>query len=148
MPLRLLDTNVLVHATFRGAEFHSEAAELIDRGLRERGQFCLSPQNLVEFAAVVTRSRFVSSPLPPAEIRRIGDLLYRSRTLHKIYPSRGTVARAIREGTSLGIAGPKWYDLYLAMTMREAGVEVIVTQNVDDFNSIPSIQAITIRDAL
>ena len=62
MPLALFDTNVLVSAVYEGSPVHLAARGLIDRGLREKGQFCIAPQNLVEFAAVVTRKRFVEPP--------------------------------------------------------------------------------------
>lgn len=137
----LLDTNVLVHAAYRRSPAHAAAATLLDRGLRERGVFCIAPQNLVEFAAVVTRQRRGDHPLPAEDVLRITDLLYRSRTLTKIYPRRGTVARAMSEGSRLGINGAAWYDLFLALTMRDAGVGVIVTENVSDFRQFPFVAA-------
>jgi predicted nucleic acid-binding protein len=143
----LLDSNVLIHAAYRQSPLHSIATELLARGLRERGQYCIAPQNLVEFAAVVSRARFVSPPLPSSELARIGALLYRSRRLAKIYPNRGTVIRAIREGSALGISGPTWYDLFLAVTMRDAGVREIITENVQDFSRIPFVNARHLRDA-
>lgn len=141
MALKLLDTNVLVHAAYKGAADHVRAAELLARGLREKGLYCIAPQNIIEFAAVVTRPRFVDPVLPVEEVRRACDLLYRSRTLLKIHPLRGTVARTIREGARLGIAGTAWYDLYLAMTMRDSGVETIITEDVADFRKFPFIVA-------
>jgi predicted nucleic acid-binding protein len=147
MPLTLLDTNVLVHATYRGASHHAAAADLLDRALR-KGGYCIAPQVLVEFAAVVTRRRFVDPPLPAADVLRIGEQLYSSRRLKKVYPSRGTVIRAIREGASSGITGAAWYDLYLAVTMRDAGVHLIVTENIDDFRRFGFVTPIAIKDAL
>jgi predicted nucleic acid-binding protein len=144
MPL-LLDSNVLVHAVYKGSPLHSAAAELVDRGLRHRDVYCIAPQNLVEFAAVVTRPRLVSPPLPGREVVRIAELLYRSRRLAKIYPSRGTVIRAMRHGATIGVSGPRWYDLFLAMTMTDAGVNTVITENVDDFQGIPFITARDIR---
>jgi predicted nucleic acid-binding protein len=141
MALALLDTNVLVHAVYRGSPLHAAAAELVDRGLRESHRFCIAPQNLVEFAAVVTRSRLVEKPIVPEEASRMMLLLHRSRRLSKIYPKRGTVARAMREGAALKIVGPVWYDLFLAVTMRDAGVRMIVTENVTDFSRFPFIDA-------
>src|SRR5574340_301475 len=136
MSAALLDTNVLVHAAYRRSALHAPAAELVDRGLRQRGLYCIAPQNLVEFAAVVTRPRLVSPPLPGPDVARIADLLYRSRRLAKIYPTRGTVMRALRHGAALGISGPRWYDLFLAMTMSDAGIRVIITENVEDFRQL------------
>lgn len=147
MAATLLDTNVLVHAADLGAHQHNAAAKLVDRGLRKSGQFCIAPQNLIEFAAVVTRPRFVTTPMPPDELARISELLYKSRRLAKIYPRRGTVMRAVRQGAVLGIAGPTWYDLFLAMTMRDAGVETIVTDNARDFQRFPFITALSIDEA-
>jgi predicted nucleic acid-binding protein len=137
----LLDTNVLVYAAYRRSPLHEAAALLVERGLKQRGAFCIAPQNLVEFAAVVTRRRQNDHPLPANQLLRISDLLYRSRTLTKIYPRRGTVARAIGEGARLEISGSAWYDLFLALTMREAGVRSIVTENISDFERLPFVVA-------
>jgi hypothetical protein len=49
--------------------------------------------------------------------------------------------RAAVEGAALGITGPAWYDLYLAITMRDAGVRVVITENVGDFERIPFVTA-------
>lgn len=134
MPVNaLLDTNVLVHAAVRGSPLHAAAAQIVDRALRQSGLYCIAPQILVEFAAVATRRRFVDPPLDPHDVERMVDRLYRSRRLAKIYPRRGTVRRAIREGAALGIIGAAWYDCFLALTMRDAGVKEIVTENVSDF---------------
>lgn len=148
MALALLDTNVLVHAIYRQSPHHAAASVLVDEALRVRGRYCVAPQNLVEFAAVVTRSRFVDPPLPRTEVGRVASLLYQSRNLAKIYPRRGTVLRAIREGAALGVTGPTWYDLFLAMTMRDAGVSVVITENVDDFRKFPFITAHRIQRAV
>jgi len=137
----LLDTNVLVYAAYRRSPFHDAAAVLVNRGLKQRGVFCITPQNLVEFAAVVTRRKQNDHPLPANEVFRIADLLYRSRTLTKIYPRRGTVARAMREGARLEISGSAWYDLFLALTMRDGGVRSIITENISDFEQIPFVVA-------
>ncbi len=83
-----------------------------------------------------------------ADVLRISDLLYRSRRLSKIYPQRGTVLRTMREGHALSIQGPRWYDLFLAVTMRDAALKVIITENVNDFSSIPFITALTIERAV
>jgi predicted nucleic acid-binding protein len=147
MAAALLDTNVLVHAGYRDSPLHSVAATLVDRGLRKRGVYCLAPQNLVEFMAVVTRGRLVHPAMAPEEAARMGEILYRSRRLSKIYPSRGTVLRSIREGRSLGITGPAWYDLFLAVTMRETGVKEIITENARDFSKFRFVAARSIADA-
>jgi len=114
----------------------------------EPKRFCIAPQNILEFVAVVTRSRFVQPPLSPAEAARMAVLLYRSRRLKKIYPKRGTVLRALRAGRELGMVGPAWYDLFLAATMRDAGVRLLVTENIADFRKFPFLSPRRIQEAL
>jgi predicted nucleic acid-binding protein len=135
----LLDTNVLVYAAYRRSPLYAPAAALLDHGLRKRGLYCIAPQNLVEFAAVVTRRRQNDHPLPADDVLRMTDLLYRSRSLIKIYPRRGTVARTTSEGARLEISGSAWCDLFLALTMRDAGVRLIITENVSDFDQLPFV---------
>src|SRR5262249_10951319 len=144
----LLDTNVLVYAAYRQSPLYGPAAELLARGLRERGLYCIAPQNLVEFAAVTTRRRHGATALSSDDVARMTDLLYRSRTLTKIYPQRATVSRMIREGVALGIYGSAWYDLFLAMTMRDADVRVIITEDVRHFQKFPFLAARRIEEAL
>lgn len=148
MPPALLDTNVLVHAANSSSPLQASAAQLVERGLRDAGRYCISPQNLVEFAAVVTRPRLVQKPLPMPELARMVRTLYDSRRLSKIYPKRGTVMRAIAEGSALAITGPAWYDLFLAVTMRDAGVEVIITEDFRHFRRLPFLITQSIQDAL
>ena len=143
----LLDTNVLVHAAYRDTPFHDSAARLVAWGLGERGSFCISPQNLIEFAAAVTRKRLVITPLAPEELKRMVKTLYDSRRLTKIYPKRGTAIRAATDGAALGFAGPQWYDMYLAATMRDSGIETIVTEDLEGFRKIPFVTAISIEEA-
>jgi predicted nucleic acid-binding protein len=147
MALALLDTNVLVHAAYRDTPFHDSAARLVARGLRERGSFCISPQNLIEFAAVVTRKHLVITPLNPEELQRMVKTLYESRRLAKIYPKRGTAIRAVRDGAALGFTGPQWYDVYLAATMRDSAIESIVTEDLETFRKIPFVTALSIGEA-
>ena len=148
MAIALLDTNVLVHAVYRASPLNAKAAALVDRGLRRRGVYCIAPQNLVEFAAVVTRSRLVEPPLPASEVARMAGILYSSRRLGKIYPLRATVQRAINEGTMLGLGGPAWYDLFLAMTMRDAGVREIITEDIAHFRRFNFVTPVAIADAV
>ena len=147
MAAALLDTNVLVHAAYKALPLHAAAATLVDRGLAKKGAFCLAPQSLVEFAAVVTRQRFVNPPLAPPKVREIVDMLYTSRRPSKIYLSRATVQRTIQHGAALGVTGTAWYDLFLAVTMRDSGVSLLISESVDDFRKIPFVTCRSIRVA-
>lgn len=143
----LLDTNVLVHAAYRGSPLHEIAARLVHRGFEERGVFCITPQNIVEFAAVVTRPRHVSPPMTGADVQRIAGTLYESRKLLKIYPQRATVLRAVKFGALHGLSGPRWYDAFLAFTMADAGVLDIVTDNAKDYAGFDFIRIQELRSS-
>ncbi|MBI3410562.1 MAG: type II toxin-antitoxin system VapC family toxin [Planctomycetes bacterium] len=146
MAAALLDTNVLVHAAYQRAPLHGQAREILDRALKERARYCIAPQNLVEFAAVVSRRRLVHEPLPADDVAHFVRVLYHSRNLKKIYPKRATVMRAIREGAALGITGPVWYDMFLAVTMRDAGVSRIVTEDNAHYQRFPFVTALGIAE--
>jgi predicted nucleic acid-binding protein len=143
----LLDTNVIVHAVYKGSQLHLPAATLMQRALREKGAYCIAPQNLIEFLSVVTRGRFVDPPMRPENATEVASTLFRSRRFRKIYPVRGTVNRAIAEGKHIDLTGTRWYDLYLAVTMRDNRVATIVTENIRDFRALDFISAIRIQDA-
>ena len=96
--MRLLDTNVIVHAVYKGSPLHFAAAALLARALERKGEFCIAPQNIIEFLSVVTRGRFVDPPLGAGDAVKIATKLFKSRRLRKIYPARGTVLRAAKEG--------------------------------------------------
>jgi predicted nucleic acid-binding protein len=147
VPASLLDTNVLIHGAYQKAPLYAEARQILDVALAQAGKYCIAPQNLVEFAAVVTRQRLVVAPLPAQELVQFVNVLYRSRKLKKIYPKRATVMRAVREGAKLGITGPAWYDMYLALTMRDAGITRIVTEDQADYRKFPFLTAIGIQEA-
>jgi predicted nucleic acid-binding protein len=144
MALVLLDSNVLVHASYRESPFFEDASKLVDRGMRERGRYCIAPQNLVEFCSAVTRSPKLVPHMSFDDVNRVVQTLYQSRRLMKIYPKRGTVIRAVREGARLGIRGTVWYDLFLAITMRDSEVQTIITENTKDFEQIPFVTALPI----
>lgn len=146
MPI-LLDTNVLVHAAYRGSPLFQAASQLVNRGLTERGVFCIAPQNLVEFVAVVTRERFVKPRMSPADLLRMVSVLYQSRTLAKIYPKRATVLRAAKTGAKLGLSGPRWYDLFLAETMRDSGIDELITEDAAHFRLFDFIDSRNITEA-
>lgn len=147
MPAALLDTNVLIHAAYEETPLHAHARCVLDQALTDAGRYCIAPQNMVEFAAVVSKKRRVHQAMPPSEIATFASVLYRSRILKKIYPKRATVMRAIREGARLGLTDKIWYDMYLALTMRDAGVSVIVTEDLHDYARFPFVTAIGIEEA-
>jgi hypothetical protein len=53
----------------------------------------------------------------------------------------------MKEGGRLRVWGAAWYDLFLAVTMRDAGVRVIITENFSDFERFPFVIARRISES-
>jgi len=73
--------------------------------------------------------------------------LYRSRSLAKVYPKRGTIARAVRLAARLDRRGAALFDVILAQTLLDNGVRRIVTEDVADFKDVAGLRVHTIADA-
>jgi hypothetical protein len=56
----------------------------LDFALRRSGHYCVAPQNLAEFLAVVSDARRFPRALSPSQAAERAVRLWRSRTLHKI----------------------------------------------------------------
>ncbi len=52
-----------------------------------------------------------------------------------------------RQGKRLQVAGPAWYNLFLAVTMREAGLKEIITESIRDLRKFPFVMARSIAEA-
>jgi predicted nucleic acid-binding protein len=72
----LLGTNVLIDALYKDSDHHPAARALLDQAKQEDAGFCITPQVLAEFYAVVTHPRRVTHPKSPEEaLNAIGAFL-------------------------------------------------------------------------
>jgi len=135
----LLDTNVLVYAMNRDAEYHDSCRNLLERAARQEVSACLAPQILFEYFAVVTSARHLPKPLSvadaAADVERLRDLF------PMIQPTERVVGSTVRLAQTLGVAGRRVFDLVLAATMLESGVSAIYTYD-DHFANIPGVVAL------
>jgi predicted nucleic acid-binding protein len=65
----LVDTNVPVYAADTASAFHEPSRQLRDRGFRGEVALVVTPQVLMEFFAVITSARRVTTPRSPEEAR-------------------------------------------------------------------------------
>jgi predicted nucleic acid-binding protein len=63
----LVDTDVLVYAVFPAMPDHAASRALLDTAKTAGANLCVTPQNLIEFFAVVTDPRRVTQPKTPDE---------------------------------------------------------------------------------
>lgn len=135
--VRLIDTNVLVHAyTIADDRKHAIALPLIERVWTGDGA-ATTLQNVCEFFFVVTRK--VTRPLPIPAARGIIQAMLASSRWRIIDRGPGTVLQAaelVRRYRT------KFWDTLIAASMLEHGVGTIVTENERDFRRIPGIAII------
>jgi predicted nucleic acid-binding protein len=121
----LLDTNVLVHATGARSLQHASAKELRDQAAGGQFDACIAAQILTEFYAVVTDPRRFQPALAPSQA-----------------PKETTVTRMLNLLGSRSVKAGRIFDIFLAATMLDNGVQRIYTENVSDFQGIAGIDAI------
>jgi predicted nucleic acid-binding protein len=137
----LLDTNILVHATGAQSRRHAKAKELRDQAAAGQFEACIAAQILIEFYAVVTDPRRFQPALTPGQAQR--ELrTYLSSPLKLILPKETTVTRMLNLLGSRSVKAGRVFDIFLAATMLDNGVQSIYTENVSDFQGITGIDAI------
>ena len=129
----LPDTSCLVAAVCSWHEHHSATVGELARRARRREQIVMAAPALVETYAVLTR-------LPPPYRLRPADALAvmeGSWSHVDVAALDGTaiwpLLRALRDD---GIAGGNTYDAAIVACARKAGVDVILTWNMDDFEKV------------
>ena len=141
-PLALIDANILVYADQAEDEHHAASQEIRDRGQRGGLSLCVSPQVLNEYFAIITNPRRVTHPLQPTAAMAEVEKYVRSRHIRKIYPGPGVHDRIRVLFQQHSVAGPGFFDLYLAATMLENGINQLYTFNIQDFQPFTEIEAI------
>jgi toxin-antitoxin system PIN domain toxin len=133
----LIDANILVYAASPSAVQHQASRNLLESKVR----LCVAPQVLAEFYAVVTNRRRVTVPFTPTEARTfITEVLSRADLLP--VPA-SVVDRWIELAERHGVTGSHVFDLQLAATMLENGINRIYTYNHADFESLEGVEALT-----
>jgi uncharacterized protein len=137
----LLDTNILVHATGTQSLQHANAKELRDQAAGGQFDACIAAQILTEFYAVVTDPRRFKPALTPTQAQR--ELRsYLSSPLKLILPKETTAARMLNLLGPRSVKAGRIFDIFLAATMLDNGVQRIYTENVSDFQGIAGIDAV------
>lgn len=137
----LLDTNPLVYRMNPADPHHAIARRAIQR-IEAQGQVLLvSPQNLLEFWAVLTRpARNRGLGLAYAEAKPFLDEARRRFRL--LEEPAGTLARWVERVEELRLTGWQAYDARLVAVMDLSGVSRLLTFDTDHFTPFAGIQVI------
>jgi toxin-antitoxin system PIN domain toxin len=139
----LLDTNILVYALYQSSPHHQSSRALLDQAKQPGVGFCLAPQNLAEFYAIVTNPRRVTQPKSVDEaLAAIADILALPGISLLPNPA-DLVARWTQLVRLHAVTGAKVFDAQLVAVMVSNGVQKIYTFNVADFLLFSGIQVVT-----
>jgi predicted nucleic acid-binding protein len=142
----LVDTNVnvLVYAADTSSSFHEPSRQLRDQGFRGEVPLVVTLQVLMEFFAVITSARRVTTPCSPEEARAEVEKYIRANRLQKIYPDQATLEQTLdlmRQHPE--VTRQEIFDLFLVATMLANGVTRIYTYNQQHFTRFAGIEVLT-----
>ena len=138
----LLDTNILVHSHNKGSKYQKRAGDVVRRAMRGEIEACIAPQILYEFFAVVTNPNRVERPLSFDEATEICLDLWECREIEKVNPTAMTPKKVFEVVKERKLFGGRIFDCVLAVTAQENGVEIIYTENVEDFEGYSFLRAL------
>ena len=135
-----LDTNVLVYAADESFPLHTAARELRDRAAAEHHKVRLCYSVLLEFFAVVTDSRRVANPLPPAEAWR--EVAAYLSTFEVLYPDERSFAQLGKLADQYPVTRQMIFDALIVSMMIQHKVHGIYTENRKDFATFEQIEVL------
>jgi len=135
-----LDTNVLVYAADVSFPLHDAACVIRDHAAGEHQKARLCYSVLMEFFAVVTDSRRVGNPLPPAEAWR--EVTTYLNAFEVLYPDEGTFAQLGKLADRYQATRQTIFDGLIVATMIQHGVKGIYTDNRKDFARFDEIEVL------
>jgi len=152
----LIDSNVLVYAFFHKAGEEDETQPETRLRLDSRKVMTLAAegdvggfvaqQNLLEFLAIITNPKRVSSPVALSEALRACDAYLSFCAL--LTPKPGTYLTFERLATKWRVARERLFDIYLAATVLDHDVAHICTWNTKHFRRLPSVTVLTPSELL
>jgi len=137
----LLDTNILVHSHNKASPHQKRAGDVIRKAMRGEIDAHIAPQTLYEFFSVVTNPKRVEHPLSSHEATDICLDLWECREIGKVNPTPITIKEVLKLTKELKLSESRIFDCVLAVTAKENGVEMIYTENVDDFKAYTFLKA-------
>ena len=136
--LAVIDTNVLVYAADESSEFHKASRTLRDR---EDIGLAVTPQILMEFYAIITDPRRVTSPLSSEEARAEVEKYVNSPRVIMLHPTQDILTRVIALlETYPQVTRQTVFALFIVATMLGNGVSRIYTFNESDFALFTEIE--------
>lgn len=140
----LLDTNILVYAADEASPFHQDAKKLRKKGMNGEASFCICPQVLSEYFAIITDPKRVNEPRTQKEAVLEIEKYFASINILKIYPGHDVMEKVLYLLKRYKITKQEIFDLQLVATMLSNNVTNIYTLNQSDFLKFEEIVVLTL----
>lgn len=124
----LVDTNILIYSVDYSSPFNKEAKKILEAGVKGEVSLFIAHQNLVEFIAVLTRGYGIGVKQATKDAEAFAS------HFDIIFPLPGTIDVFFKMANTYKKIYP--FDLYLAATTLDNGIERIVTGNKKDFSNL------------
>lgn len=134
----LVDTNILVYALDKDSPFYPSAFKLLDWAEGKRITICVTHQNILELANVLV----TNYKLKRSIALKTAKSLVVKEPFKTISPQPSTleVFYEIAEGKET-----KHFDLYLAATAIDNGVDIIITNDPKGFKGIKNLEVFSLE---
>jgi toxin-antitoxin system PIN domain toxin len=139
-----VDTNLLVYAHREATPEHKAAQRALERAVARSEGWGFTIGNILEFWSVVTHPEAKGRPSTPSEAKKYLRNLVEQGGATVWLPGQGLDTRLLSMAAQLKIAGPRVFDLQIAMTARDHGATEIWTHDAG-FVRLPGL---TVHDPL
>ncbi len=140
--LALVDSNVLVYSVLQDSPHHQRSRALLDRAQAGQIEFCVAPQNLAEFYAIITDSRRVTEPRQPAEAIAVVERFIAMPGVRLLSIPDDIVERWLDLMRKRPVTRGETFDVQLVASMLGNGIRKIYTFNESDFHPFDEIEVL------
>ncbi|MDZ7290984.1 MAG: type II toxin-antitoxin system VapC family toxin [candidate division KSB1 bacterium] len=137
----LIDTNVLIYSYDKEQSLHLQSYHFIEQAFAGEVRGTIAQQNLLEFLAVVTNPKRVEYPLSLEDALQKITLYVASFPV--ICPSAKTLFTFAGLVSKYPAMREHIFDLYLAATALDNGINRICTWNVKHFRKLSEVEVRT-----
>jgi toxin-antitoxin system PIN domain toxin len=134
-----LDTNILIHAHRADASLHSNARDVIKRLAESAVPWGVCFHSLIEFYAVVTRSRIWQVPSTPEQAVDQVVAWRESPSLRILSDTEDSLDVLLAFATGSRISGAMIHDARIAACCQSHGISELWTAD-RDFSRFPSLK--------
>lgn len=134
-----IDTNLLVYAHRRGTAEHEAAKKAIESASSHPRGWGIAFSCIAEFWSIVTHPSCIGGPSKPVLARNFLEVLLQSGAGQIWLPGIDFENRFLRLAEALGVAGPRVFDLQIALIAFENGAQEIWTHD-QNFLSVKGLR--------